>query len=68
MPVIIGKVYIGSIEGGIVHFGDAKNISPISNSRSVSGAGEGNSEDMDLSMGIDTSDETDTSDEIDDDS
>ena len=58
LPVIIGTVYFGSIEGGIVQFGDVKNISPISNSRSVSGEGEENIG-MDISMGIDTGDETD---------
>ncbi|SEM53204.1 spore germination protein PF [Mesobacillus persicus] len=43
MPVIIGSVYIGKIEGGTVHFGDVRNCSPNNSSESVSGQGEDNS-------------------------
>lgn len=43
LPVIIGSVYIGKIEGGTVYFGDVRNGSPNSSSQSVSGQGEDNS-------------------------
>ncbi|WP_077212942.1 spore germination protein [Bacillus dakarensis] len=42
MPVFIGKVYIGSIEGGTVQFGDTKYHSPKSSTDSVNGSGAAN--------------------------
>jgi hypothetical protein len=44
LPVIImGPVYIGTVESGTVLFGDVKHFSPRDTENSVSGQGSGNS-------------------------
>ncbi|TYR81695.1 hypothetical protein FZC66_07635 [Priestia megaterium] len=44
MPICIKSVYIGTISGGIVNFGDVCSISPIEHSKSTSGSGSENDE------------------------
>lgn len=49
-------ITIGTISGGIVNFGGAVNIAPISVTKTVSGSGEGNQgEDVTTESGLNSS-------------
>lgn len=46
MPSIVGPIWINSIGGGVVNFGDSLNVSPTSSSKTSSGSGSFNTGDF----------------------
>lgn len=46
MPSIVGPIWINSVSGGVVKFGDSLTVSPVSSSKTSSGSGSFNTGDF----------------------